>query len=518
MTIALKMSAAEAPEAPLPIDPARIRIGPDVLELVTTAMYVDPRTLFREYIQNAADAIDAARADGLLGAGEGTVTITIDRAARSVRIRDDGTGLPPEGFAETLTALGGSAKRGTAARGFRGVGRLSGLGYARELVFRSRVEGGAVSVLTWDCRKLRGFLRNASDNADLPSLIAACTSAMTEKSGDDETARFFEVEMRGVARLRNDVLLNHDLVRAYIAEVCPVPFADAFGHRERVEAHLRGRIALANLTVTLDNDATPVTRPHRDRIALADGRTVELVDVELIELAGRDGGAAAVGWLAHHAYDGAVPSPMLVRGLRLRHGNVQVGGHDLLTELFKEDRFNAWAVGELHVLDRAVVPNARRDHFEQNAAWSHLANQVLPIARALSDRCRHSSDGRNRRRRFAAALQEAEDSLDDAVSGLQRHSSALARAETAIEQAERAASAPTVPDLREVATERLAPLRARVDALRAEPEPADPYRLAELPEADRALCARLFTLVERHGPEASDWSELLRRIRADLDV
>ena len=41
-----------------------IVVGKDVLELVSSAMYVDPMTVYREYIQNAADAVDAARATG----------------------------------------------------------------------------------------------------------------------------------------------------------------------------------------------------------------------------------------------------------------------------------------------------------------------------------------------------------------------------------------------------------------------------------------------------------------------
>ncbi len=36
-------------------------VGKDILELLSSAMYVDPLTIYREYIQNAADAIDQAR-------------------------------------------------------------------------------------------------------------------------------------------------------------------------------------------------------------------------------------------------------------------------------------------------------------------------------------------------------------------------------------------------------------------------------------------------------------------------
>ena len=37
-----------------------IRIGKNILENLTTGMYPDSRFIYREYIQNAADAIDDA--------------------------------------------------------------------------------------------------------------------------------------------------------------------------------------------------------------------------------------------------------------------------------------------------------------------------------------------------------------------------------------------------------------------------------------------------------------------------
>ena len=46
--------------------------------------------------------------------------------------------------------------------------------------------------------------------------------------------------------------------------------------------------------------------------------------------------------------------------------DVQVGESNLFEDSFKEPRFNGWTIGEIHVLDRRVVPNARRDNFEVN--------------------------------------------------------------------------------------------------------------------------------------------------------
>ena len=147
-------------------------IGKDLLELVSSAMYVDPMTIYREYIQNAADAIDEAKALGIPESERGQVEIEIEQASRTVRIRDNGIGIAWPDFFRKLASIGGSSKRGTKARGFRGVGRLAGLGYAQELIFRSRVPGESkVPEMRWDCRKLKAQLRDTTSDNGVGHLI-----------------------------------------------------------------------------------------------------------------------------------------------------------------------------------------------------------------------------------------------------------------------------------------------------------------------------------------------------------
>src|SRR3546814_12852447 len=118
-------------------------------------MYSDPVTIYSEYEQNPADAIEARRLDG--PRGRGRVEIRIDHDARSVRITDDGTGIPVSEAPRRLLAIGGSRKRGTDARGFRGIGRLAGLAYCRQLLFRTRAAGDTEVVeLSWDCMRQIG--------------------------------------------------------------------------------------------------------------------------------------------------------------------------------------------------------------------------------------------------------------------------------------------------------------------------------------------------------------------------
>lgn len=367
-----------------------IIVGRDVLELVSSAMYIDPMTIYREYVQNAADAIDDARRLGLLQVSEaGKVTIDIDPASRSIRIRDNGAGVGNQEFSRKMTALGASGKRGTNARGFRGVGRLAGLGYAQELVFRSRtVSDNQVAELTWDCRKLKILLREGE--GDIESLVRS-VATFRKRPAADYPDHFFEVELRGVVRIRSDKLMSPAAVDDYLGQVGPVPFSPEFSYGEEIRAHLEPIIQLGEVQIFVDGKADPIYRPHRDVMVQEGMKPIGFNRLTLHEISGIDGDPAAIVWILDHEYEGALPNACGVKGLRLRAGNVQIGDNNLLEELFPEQRFNAWSVGEIHVLDRKIMPNARRDHFEQNAHYTNLINQLSPIAREIAKLCRTSS-------------------------------------------------------------------------------------------------------------------------------
>jgi hypothetical protein len=388
-----------------------IVVGKDVLELLSSSMYVDPITIFREYVQNAADSVDEARQLGVLHRNQrGLVEISLDPAHRAIRIRDNGTGVPSDDFERRLLSFGASSKRGTASRGFRGVGRLAGLGYCQELIFRCREQGeGFVSELRWDCRTLKSALRDDRHVGDLSDLARSVTQVRRLK----ETSlpeRFFEVELRGVVRHRNDRLLNQSAIQAYLAQVAPVPFASDFAFGEEIAEVISRHTSSANLDIEISGLSGPITRPHSNRIQFSEQIVDTPKDVEFYEVPGTDGGLAAVGWVIHHGYIGAIPPQALIKGLRLRCGDIQVGEGSILEDLFAEPRFNSWAIGEIHVLDQRIIPNGRRDHFEQNVHFDNLLNHLAPVARDISKRCRSSSIERRLVREFrlreAAALEQ----------------------------------------------------------------------------------------------------------------
>jgi Histidine kinase-, DNA gyrase B-, and HSP90-like ATPase len=316
-------------------------IGKDVLELVSSAMYVDPMTVYREYIQNAADAIDEARRTGVLSADEpGRVDIEVDFATRNVRIRDNGSGIVWPNFVKRLSALGASGKRGTSARGFRGVGRLAGLGYAQELIFRSRASGeGLVSELRWDSRQLKAAFRSTGADGGVVDLIRGVVTA-SRAGAADYPEHFFEVELKGVIRLRSDKLMTPCAIAEYLGQVAPVPFSPEFRFGADITAALRAALNLGELEIRISGVKEPVFRPHGNAFAIDAKRLAAFESLEIVEIPGIDGGIAGIAWILHHDYEGAVPTSALIKGLRLRSGNIQIGDHILLEELFPEPRFN----------------------------------------------------------------------------------------------------------------------------------------------------------------------------------
>ena len=387
----------------------QIFIGKDVLELLSTSMYIDPLTMYREYIQNAADAHDADVA--LLGSKRsGSVRITINRQERSILIRDDGQGLGEREFRKRLTSVGGSMKRGTNARGFRGVGRLAGLAYCQELIFRTRPAGkDSVYELRWDSRKVRSLLRSTDTHLDLAGIIAQSIDSRTVPvAGYPE--HFFEVELRNVIRHRDDRLLNPVDVAQYLCQVAPVDFHPDFKFGDEITSYLRANgLGYMPLSVEIEGEG-PIFRPHRNTMAVG-GTTLTLLAPEMFITLDREGDCSAITWILHHEYAGTLPKSTLINGWRLRSGDVQVGGNDIIEDLFPESRFNSWTVAETHVINKKIVPNGRRDNYEHSAHFSDLLTRLAPAAKDIAHRCRVSSISRNARQRHEADLAKCEESM-----------------------------------------------------------------------------------------------------------
>ena len=374
-------------------------IGGSILSLITTGMYVSPLAIYREYLQNAADAIASSSKQH-----NGKVEITLNLTGLCVTIRDDGPGLSHEQAVRELVPISRSQKQRLRDRGFRGIGRLSGLAFGHSVTFLTRSnKNSSVTRVIWDADQLRKGIDSKL------SVEETISQSVTVEKFDDVgyPANFFEVRIDGISRYAAAFILNRDIVRNYLGEVCPVPFATNFPYAPYVFNLFKEGEAPLTFDVYLDGDEEPVTRLHKETLQVTGSRQDKFTEFEEIRVSALDGGNyAATGWIAHSSYLGALPKKLGVRCLRARMGNIQIGTETVFDSIFSESRFNRWCVGEIHIQDPRIIPNGRRDYFEPNAHLRNLENHLGAVCRKLERRCREASVKRNQQRRAQSSISD----------------------------------------------------------------------------------------------------------------
>lgn len=385
-------------------------MGGDILSLITSGMYNSPLAIYREYLQNAADSIASSNKSD-----DGKVDIKIDIGELRVTIRDNGPGLSHAQAKRELIPVSKSGKRRQRDRGFRGIGRLSGLAFGDAVIFLTRHnEKTPVTKIVWNREKLRSGI---DDGLSVEETILQCVT-IEKIDGDDYPSNFFEVQVEGVSRYAASSIFNCDAVRQYLGEVCPISFDVDFPYMSHVSKLFEGNHPPLALDVYLDGEITPITKLYKNGVCASGGRLDKFVEFEEIKVpALGNRGHAAVGWLAHSSYLGALRKTLGVRCLRARAGNIQIGDEGAFDHLFYENRFNRWCVGEIHILDSRIVPNGRRDYFEPSTHLRNLENHLSAICRNLERRCRMASKQRNQQKHLESFLESLESTYDFVTLG-----------------------------------------------------------------------------------------------------
>lgn len=379
-------------------------IGKYTFESLTRGMYSNPLDAIREYVQNSIDAIEHAGATAT-----GRIDLVVDPRLARITVRDNGPGISSDCAVSTLQNVGLSSKP-IEARGFRGIGRLGGLAFCDEMVFRTKaVDEPTVTELVWDCVLLRDLLRRGNDRElGMAELIAEISSSRT-LGVDPADAPFFEVDIQ---KVREPLLLNVVELKKHLRGVAPVAFdASSFHHATEIEDYLSQRVPDYVCVHLLVNDEI-LLKPFTDSPVLsrAPGRsrgqvTDRIKSIEYFTLDGQDE-PLAYGWIARTDFKGMLDPETGVAGIRLRSGNIAVGDGRVLEECFplSDARFTQWLLGEVHTVAPGLVPNARRDGFEhgdvRNALIDAFARQVAnPFRKSI----REASKGRGVQKRVTEA-------------------------------------------------------------------------------------------------------------------
>jgi molecular chaperone HtpG len=495
-------------------------IGKDILELLSSSMYVDPRAIYREYVQNAADAIDEAyRLNLLSGDNAGKIEIAVEQSSRSITIRDNGCGIASADAERVLTSLGASAKRGSNARGFRGVGRLAAFGYAQSVSFKAKAAGETHSTeIRWDCRKLKTALTNPTYSGDLRQIVRDVVTIVSERE-PDKASHYFEVRLERVVRIKNDILLDAEDIEAYLGEVAPAPFRGDFHQADRILTALANHVPACNFLIHVNGGSRHVTRPHKSDFNVAKGKFDRIRELDFHVLDDEDGKPLAVIWLAHHGFLGALHGAPEMRGLRARVGDMQIGDDQIFMTYFPESRFNSWTIGEIHVLDRRIIPNGRRDGFEQNEQYTDLVTRLVPILRGVGAQCRATSAARERVRRFESGVGRVRELFAVLKSrDLTPRKGTLSRNEIADifeELSKVTAYAGLLDEDQQKLKRRLSALKSDYSSLKANPKPSQ--RFAKLPKSRRLAYEEAVDVLYDLVPRTSAGSALIDKMIERLE-
>jgi molecular chaperone HtpG len=372
-----------------------ITIGKFTLETLTSGMYERPKDIYREYIQNAVDSIDVAVAGGLIKAATARIDLEIDKERRSIRISDNGTGIGVNYAGKYLLDIGHSPKRFTNARGFRGIGRLAGLAYCRILSFETSVFGeDKRTVIEFNAGTLCDQMLNEDVDIDLLSLISNVVTVKVEPEA--RTKHYFNVIMSGVEDI--DGILDVDKIQEYLEQVAPVDFDKTFNWGKIIKSKLRVygfTPSIYNIFVGDGKTTSSVVKAYNDTVISDRLRKLEdsISEVETMVFT-FEGETVAYLWYARTSFYGTLQDEA-IKGLRVRKGNILIGDKTTLNHVFKDERFNGWLLGELHILSDRLIPNARRDEMEKNAAYSAMIFELRTWADGISSEIRKTSNQRS---------------------------------------------------------------------------------------------------------------------------
>ena len=206
--------------------------GKNILENLTTAMYPNSRVMFREYVQNACDAIDAAVNSGTLSSrGEARIDISIDPRQRDIIITDNGGGIPKADFIRVLTDIANSDKSRDSDKGFRGIGRLCGLAYCTVLKFVSSAKGeDSANILIWDAVKMRQMLE---DKKKWSADEVLTETVKSDCAPEDSDKHYFTVYLLGIKE-EDSESMNTDFIRDYLSFEVPAPYTSAFMFSDKI--------------------------------------------------------------------------------------------------------------------------------------------------------------------------------------------------------------------------------------------------------------------------------------------
>lgn len=373
------------------------RIGKNIIETLTLGMYDDARFIYREYVQNAADQIDVAVEEQILkNKAEGIIDVTIEKESKTIIIKDNATGIKDENVLQFLGDVANSQKDKEKRKGFRGIGRLGGLGYCEKLIFETSYFGEqTTNTITLNAKQLRRILENKADTSDASTVISIITSLDSKRCEQED--HYFKVTLENVT---NEILLDSESVSSYLSLVAPIPYNPEFEFRDKIYDYYKfNKITIDEYDVHLSINDISLYKPYKSIFYKNEEEFSKLLDVDCFSISNVENEIIATGWYGITSkLNYQIPDENIEGGIRLRKENIGIGNELALSKYFGQSRQNLNYIGEVHAIGSGFIPNARRDNFNDSRTYSFLEDKLRAMFSSLGSLTQDSSKLHNRKK------------------------------------------------------------------------------------------------------------------------
>ncbi|HMN25685.1 MAG TPA: hypothetical protein PKE38_14365, partial [Ignavibacteriaceae bacterium] len=283
--------------------------------------------------------------------------------------------------------------------------------------------------------------------------------------------------------------------------------------------------------IVLNNET--IYKPYRRAVLAGNKKEKDFIqDIEFFE-GYKDNELIFLGWYGITNLTGQIKEED-INGLRLRKHNIQIGDNHTLDSFFGNNpsyqRLNRWYVGEIFVFDDELIPNARRDNFEQNPAYKFFREKVEKTTRDILCKLPYQSSQersdnkiiQNTEKELSTIKKEIEEGVTAnsklrLFDKLEKQEKDIKRVITRIEKSEDSKSSQKttgrlVQKLKEDVLKEIEELKNKVETTRN-------YKLNKLPTSYskevRNVLKIVFEVIDIHLPEGQA-QELQDRIIEDL--
>lgn len=350
----------------------KFKTGMYLFETLTAGMYNDPLSIYREYIQNSVDSIDLT-GDSI---AKFRVEINLDPIKKRIVISDNGGGISSDLAQEVLCSLGDSNKINQNLRGFRGIGRLGGIAFSDVAAFQTKADGETIeSIQEWDCKALRDQLGSTQKKEITLAQIVEKISNFRQIKGKKARGSYFKVSLDGVKSFRN-YIFDIKKIKNYLSQTAPAPYnPKEFSFASEIHTWLSSKVP-SYRAYDIFLNGSQVHKRYKDFVKITKSGYDSINDFQKIEISVKDE-IVAYGWLGvRRDLLGAIAKGDGTSGIHVRVGNILIGDSHLLDGCFRENRFNSYLIGEIHICSPKLIPNSRRDDFIDNEYKTLFYNAV----------------------------------------------------------------------------------------------------------------------------------------------